>query len=145
MSIENMKKYDTGTAMASNEFLASLGIKHAVGALGHKRRGAVHADHTMAPSRDLPEKLREFERRRGVNHMQLFLEQLVAEILEQNGANHSVKKLIRVRELLADIIKQVRGIFSTAFGHFLPLISRTFARCFGYFSSHFRCVCTDRW
>ncbi len=81
-----------------------------MGALGHKRRGAVHEDHSMAPSRDLPEKLRDFERRRGVNHMQIFLEKLVAEILEQNGANHSVKQLIRVRELLADIIAQVQKL-----------------------------------
>ena len=110
VSVTDLSKYDQGTALASNEFLASLGVKHAVGALGHKRRGAVHEDHTMAPSRDLPEKLREFERRRGVNHMQIFLEKLVAEILEQNGANHSVKKLIRVRELLADIIAQVQKL-----------------------------------
>eukprot|EP01043_Picozoa_sp_COSAG02_P023283 COSAG02_NODE_1239_length_13713_cov_37.434259_7_plen_199_part_00 len=110
VSLSALSQYDQGTAMASNEFLASLGVKHAVGALGHKRRGAVHEDHSMAPSRDLPEQLRDFERRRGVNHMQIFLEKLVAEILEQNGANHSVKQLIHVRELLADIIAQVQKL-----------------------------------
>lgn len=110
LSVSELGQYNQGAALASNEFLASLGVKHAVGALGQKRRGAVHEDHTMAPSRDLPEKLREFERRRGVNHMQIFLEQLVAEILEQNGANHSLKKLIRVQELLAGIIAQVQKL-----------------------------------
>ncbi len=110
VSLSALSQYDQGTAMASNEFLASLGVKHAVGALGHKRRGAVHEDHSMAPPRDLPEQLRDFERRRGVNHMQIFLEKLVAEILEQNGANHSVKQLIRVRELLVDIIAQVQKL-----------------------------------
>ena len=110
VTLASLSQYDQGTAMASTEFLASLGVKHAVGSLGQKRRGAVHEDHSMAPSRDLPEKLRDFERRRGVNHMQIFLEKLVAEILEQNGANHSVKQLIRVRELLADIIAQTQKL-----------------------------------
>ena len=110
VTLASLSQYDQGTGMASTEFLASLGVKHAVGSLGQKRRGAVHEDHTMAPSRDLPEKLRDFERRRGVNHMQIFLEKLVAEILEQNGANHSVKQLIRVRELLVDIIAQTQKL-----------------------------------
>ena len=51
----------------------------------------MHADHPDAPHH---KELKAFQRRRGVNHMQIFLEQLVSEILEtSSGANHSIKKL----------------------------------------------------
>ena len=51
----------------------------------------MHADHPDAPHH---KELKAYQRRRGVNHMQIFLEQLVSEILEtSSGANHSIKKL----------------------------------------------------
>eukprot|EP01049_Picozoa_sp_SAG25_P007385 SAG25_NODE_599_length_6648_cov_22.861964_8_plen_355_part_01 len=104
-------------ALASNAFLASLGVRHAVGAVANQRRGAVtehvgeggsRVDGGAPPPPDLAKRLREFERRRGVNHMQLFLEQLVSEILETQTATRGLAQLQHVRALLEECIRNVQ-------------------------------------
>jgi hypothetical protein len=101
-------------ALASNAFLASLGVRHAIGAVANQRRGAVVEESAaedmggVAPPHDLEEKLKRFERRRGVNHMQIFLERLVAEILETQTATRGLEHLLHSRKILEECIRNLQ-------------------------------------
>ena len=103
-------------ALASNAFLASLGVKHAIGAQNAVRRGAVvedSAEHDfggVAPPPDIETQLVEFERRRGVNHMQIFLERLIAEILETQTATRGLEHLLQVRKLLDECVRNLQEL-----------------------------------
>lgn len=94
------------------------------------RRRATHEGAESAPPPDFEEKLRQFERRRGANHIQLFLEQVrpssapvlrraaqsgpcpqaISEIMEGGGATKTIQRLTHVRRLLDDVLAQVQQL-----------------------------------
>ena len=51
-----------------------------------------------------------FERRRGANYMQMFMEEAVAEIMEGGGATRTAQKLVHVQKLLEDVLLKVQQL-----------------------------------
>eukprot|EP01051_Picozoa_sp_SAG22_P014323 SAG22_NODE_1720_length_3725_cov_2.431054_2_plen_466_part_00 len=110
-ALGEVRRTDSSSLLPSAQFFKQMGVsRDAIGASSTARRHATHAGSDSAPPPDFEQQLRQFERRRGANHIQIFLEEAISEIMEGGGASRCVQRLTHVRRLLDDVLAQVQKV-----------------------------------